>query len=984
YLDGAELFDQNGGRMVINESTFGTAPYRFHKHSAILQPDGVWHMQGGYGGIVRTLFDEAPELEEDSVIFTNQVDQNTANIVPGTTQIKFPLVFVLSRFVSGRIVDGNIYFARNTDPATTPAISFEEVNIYMDHSTAAVDGLPVGTTIDADHNPGDFDSIVTLTNPAGTVDFDPLTGTSDASSDPAGLAITQFNLTFPPVYPTKSVTPNSPQSITAGSINATVAFTLPSIYRGVRGSVNFGGGSVTGPAGTYMISIDGAGNTTFFTANPTGTCPDPATGNCKFYAAVTIPTITGSLTNLQENTTIQTNADLSLAGLLSISYALDFTADEIRPGDLKPAFAYSRSNIVISSMIYSSALAYTPSANTWKDLSDIDVSPTLSVPVFDHTAVMTPAADTVIIGGRNCESSPDTACPARTFSPTAAASVFIPVYRSADGGDSATQGEKLSSPRAFHTSTMLLNGQVLTCGGSDGVRPLATCELLDPSTRKWTETGSMKYARTRHTATLLPNGNVLVAGGATPSSAAVNTAEIYYPASRSWVQTTPMYETRQNHTATLLPDGNVLVAGGATQSTYTVTTEIFISSNSYWMRGGDLQVARAQHTATLLRTGHVLMAGGVNGFGAVNQSEIVNYITKQSGSLATMSGGRYGHTANLLRDGRVILLGGSNNYISGYTGDMYSGGAWNNAGLLLTYSRAGHRSVLLPNGKLLVTGGEDAGTVRSFAEGFDPDWLAFTPQGTTAQRAYHTSVVTPENYILNIGGWDGANYLDTTDLLYFSYFPDVDGREADPVRNPLISTGTVLFDRGDRITLESGTTNFHGITEASGGGAGPMSSSHSNPRVYMQQIDNSSGYMIDMSTYIYAHYGGLYSTGTWESSLSSITVRTPLAPWDLPHGWYHVRVAANGQFSSGFTVQVTTPRPTGLASAPTASGIGKSSLTWTWTQGTLSSADGYSLYAASNSVFITTMAFVTPASYTQTGLSPNTQASVMVSAYNLG
>ena len=89
---------------------------------------------------------------------------------------------------------------------------------------------------------------------------------------------------------------------------------------------------------------------------------------------------------------------------------LPYTADEIWTGDNYPTLNYGRSDIVIREMIFTSALGFTPKTNSWKDLSDIDVSPTLGEPVFNHTALVTPAADTVILGGRNCEASPGTDC----------------------------------------------------------------------------------------------------------------------------------------------------------------------------------------------------------------------------------------------------------------------------------------------------------------------------------------------------------------------------------------------------------------------------------------------------------------------------------------------------------------------------------------------------------------------------------------------
>ena len=58
------------------------------------------------------------------------------------------------------------------------------------------------------------------------------------------------------------------------------------------------------------------------------------------------------------------------------------------------------------------------------------------------------------------------------------------------------------------TATLLQNGQVLIAGGET-----ASAELFNPSTGKFTATGSMTISRTGHTATLLPDGRVLIAGG---------------------------------------------------------------------------------------------------------------------------------------------------------------------------------------------------------------------------------------------------------------------------------------------------------------------------------------------------------------------------------------------------------------------------------------------------------------------------------------
>ena len=84
----------------------------------------------------------------------------------------------------------------------------------------------------------------------------------------------------------------------------------------------------------------------------------------------------------------------------------------------------------------------------------------------------------------------------------------------------------MATPHWKDTATLLPNGKVLVAGGSgDGV--LASAELYDPATGKWTATGRLNAGHERHTATLLPNGDVLVAAGYGNPLNEVDTAELY-------------------------------------------------------------------------------------------------------------------------------------------------------------------------------------------------------------------------------------------------------------------------------------------------------------------------------------------------------------------------------------------------------------------------------------------------------------------------
>lgn len=104
------------------------------------------------------------------------------------------------------------------------------------------------------------------------------------------------------------------------------------------------------------------------------------------------------------------------------------------------------------------------------------------------------------------------------------------LYNPSSGTFTAT-GSMVAS-REEHTAVLLGNGNVLVSGGnkltSTSSTPLSSAELYNPATGTWTTTGSMSNARSGHTSTVLTNGYVVDCGGSNAVNE-LNSSEMYIP-----------------------------------------------------------------------------------------------------------------------------------------------------------------------------------------------------------------------------------------------------------------------------------------------------------------------------------------------------------------------------------------------------------------------------------------------------------------------
>jgi hypothetical protein len=334
----------------------------------------------------------------------------------------------------------------------------------------------------------------------------------------------------------------------------------------------------------------------------------------------------------------------------------------------------------------------------------------------------------------------------------------------------------MSTPRAFHTATLLPNGNVLITGGvafnaySGGL--LATAELYDPSSGVFIATGSMNTEREGHAATLLSDGRVLISGGSEDLS-----AEIYDPATGIFTATGDMVALPYSwlRSTTLLRDGRVFIAAQPTADVYDPVTGTFAATGPY-----AAPAPTYMETATLLPDGRVLITGGSD---LAGWSELYDPTTGMFSLAGNENYWSEVNTATLLMSGKVLFVGTYDDPFPA-NAELFDPAA-------ATFTRIGNAATeheyaavaLLPDGTVLITGGELAGgNGEVVSELYLPATGTFSAAGNMiTARGEHTATLLADGTVLIAGGYSSWPFSTASAEIY---------------RPPVLQAAPVLFSLG--------------------------------------------------------------------------------------------------------------------------------------------------------------------------------------------
>lgn len=224
----------------------------------------------------------------------------------------------------------------------------------------------------------------------------------------------------------------------------------------------------------------------------------------------------------------------------------------------------------------------------------------------------------------------------------------------------SVSGPVMANPRNAPTVIALADGRILVAGGYDGADVLASAEIFNPASGTMTPVSSLGTARSGATGTLLADGRVLVAGGGRSDREprrALASAEIFDPSSGRFSPTGALAQGRYKHGAVRLASGDVLIVGGSDIRDYggkLRSVERFDVATGRFVPAGNLADPRFKIAdgLLLLPGNRVLVAAGGTA------PEIFDVASGTGSRLDYDLGGQWNYMTLVRADANTALLAG--------------------------------------------------------------------------------------------------------------------------------------------------------------------------------------------------------------------------------------------------------------------------------------------------------------------------------------
>jgi hypothetical protein len=293
---------------------------------------------------------------------------------------------------------------------------------------------------------------------------------------------------------------------------------------------------------------------------------DPATGTFTATGSMTLPRVYAAAALLADGRVLVTGGEA--AGPLASAEVYDpATGTFTATGSMHVTRSYhSATRLANGSVLVAGGGAPAGGSSGWMATTSAEVydpatgtfTPTGSMTLRreDHTATLLANGQVLLAGGDRGSGG--------TITSTAE------LYNPATGTFASTAGP-MTTPRLSQTATLLENGQVLLAGGDDATNT-GSAELYDPQTGMFTATGRMAGPRFFHAAARLTDGRVLVVGGdsidcwmaAQCNPKTLATSELYDPATGRFTPGPSLHQVRHLHWVFSLAGDRAVVVGGET------------------------------------------------------------------------------------------------------------------------------------------------------------------------------------------------------------------------------------------------------------------------------------------------------------------------------------------------------------------------------------------------------------------------------------